>query len=151
MRVDFANDDEKDTHEDAIQMKEDSLAPDAASMAIDHVGDHTTKRSTNDVQKSEHGRPVTVLLKREFREVFVVVIAQDAVDRQLRAETAEVACRCHKGLESQNDICSFSESWLLDDLAFGSFDHLLDWYVGFIIGIVVRFLFLLFVNVGTRH
>lgn len=143
VRVYFADDDKEDARDDGIDMQHDLFAPHATGIAIREIADESTQRPGHNVEETKHGSPVSVFLQREFGEVLVIVIAQNAINGQLGAEGAEIACAGNKGLEGEENTCSFFECRFLNNLALGDLDHLLGTNLDFIIGIVVGFLFFL--------
>lgn len=124
--VQLSNDNEYHASHCAVDVQEDTLAPDVLGLPVDEVGKNTTERTENNVEKTEHGSPVALVLKAErFSEVLLVIPAEDGVDGKFGAEGAEVAGASDKSLHREAHFQDFAEGWLLDDLALGSLDHLL--------------------------
>jgi len=92
------DDDLEHTADDGQGVEPDLLAPDALGLAVDDISDNTTDGSEDDVEETEHGRPVSGALLAEVREVLEVVSTEDGVDRELGTESAEIAEGDHEGL-----------------------------------------------------
>ena len=133
MRVGGADGDVKRAGEDAQGVQPDLFAPDGARAAVEGVGEEAAGGAADDVEEAEHGGPVAGLGLVEFGvlELRLVVGAQDAVDRELGAEGAEVACRRDQGLEAEDYRHGVAEGWLLDHLAAGCVQHGLGAELGF--------------------
>lgn len=91
VRVHDADDDHEDAGDCAVDVQEHLLAPYAAGLAVGDVGDDAAEGTADDVEETEHGGPVARVLEGHGGEVRLVVGAEDAVDRELGAESAEVA------------------------------------------------------------
>lgn len=122
MAVRHTSDDHENTSECDICVQQDLLAP-KAERAVCIVRDKTTKRTENNVEKTEHGGPVARVLESEL-QVCGVVVSEDAVDTEFAAEGAEVADSEDESLRRENNGEGFLERRLLDDFAADRVEHL---------------------------
>ena len=91
VRVHEADDEHEATHDEGQRVHQHLLRPQrAARHAVHEVAADAAQRPENRVQESEHGCPATRAGLAERREVLGVVRPEEGVDRQLRAEGAEV-------------------------------------------------------------
>lgn len=127
------------TEDDSVGVKKNLLAPDGASAAEGVVSGETTERTADDVEKTEHGSPVTRFLETETiaLEVDTVPCTEDGVDGKLSTERAEVMNTSDPGLRGSSNVENFLASGLADNLALGGFVHLFGANLSFAI-LVVR-------------
>ena len=118
--VQHTDDDQKHAGDDLVSVQHDLLRPHAvARVAVGKVRDVPAERARDAVEQAEHGGPVAGDLERHPGEVVHVVVAQDAVDAEFRAEGAEVACGWDEGLEGEHRAEDALEGGLLDDFGCG--------------------------------
>jgi hypothetical protein len=103
----------------------DLLAPDRSSLLVQEIGNQSTTRTENNVQKTEHGGPATSASLTKLGEVLEVVRAEDGVDSELSTERAEVAEGEHESLDRKDHVHSFLEGGLDDNFTLGSLQHFL--------------------------
>lgn len=121
------------TSDDAECMQKDLLAPDLTRLGVEEIGHQASRRTTDDVQKTEHSSPATGTSLAEGLEVLKVVASEDGVDGQLGAEGAEVADRDNGGLWAEDNGHAFVEGGLDDYFTAGDGEHLLLAHGGFLI------------------
>jgi len=132
VRVDYTGDDHEHTGKSDVNVKEHLLAP-RSRHTVCVIGNNTTKRSEDDVEETEHGSPITRVLKTEL-EVAAVVVTENAVDGKLAAERAEVADTEDEGLRREDDRDGILEGRLLDDFATYGIEHLFLAHLSFVVG-----------------
>lgn len=89
---------------------------------VDVVADDASCWAEKNVEKPEHGGPLTRGGLGERGEAVHVVRAEDGVDCELAAEGAGVGQREHEALQGEEDADGLAEGGGLDDLGFGDLD-----------------------------
>lgn len=131
LRIRQADGNQEYAGEDGYAMDEKLLAP-YARPRVDEVAEHASQRAEDDVEETEHGRPVAAPTLLEGREVLDVVCAEDAVDGEFGAEGAEVSASLDERLRGQDDGEGFAEGGLDNDFTASRVEHLLFADLGFV-------------------
>ena len=132
MRVREAYGDQECTREDGEEVNEVFLPPNIG-LAVDEVGEHTAHGSEENIEKTEHGSPISGAGLAELREILNVVGTKDRVDGELGAEGAEVAAGRDHGLQGEDNGHGFLKGGLDDDFTSGSLEHGLLADLGFVV------------------
>lgn len=152
--IGLANGDKEGSADNTHKENPSLLGPQVlGEVAVDKVTHNASQRTSDDVQKTEHGGPSTRPGLAQVREVLQVVGAKVRVDGQLTAEGAEVGGSVEQSLQRENDVHAFPEGWLHDDFAASDVQHLTLGHVCFPIvrdwgG---RFLALFLIHPGGRR
>lgn len=131
LRVRQADRDQEHAGNNGHAMDEELLAPYARPL-IDQVAEHTSERTEDDVEKTEHRSPVAATTLFEGGEILDVVCAEDAVDGEFAAEGAEIGACLDEGLSGEDDGESLAEGGFDDDFAASGVEHLLFSDLGFV-------------------
>lgn len=131
VRVHDTSDDHEQTGKSNIDVEKDLLAP-RSRHSVYVIGGQTTQGAEDDVQESKQSSPVTRILKAKL-EVGAVVVSKDAVDRQLAAESAEVADTEDKCLRRKDNGKGIFEGWLLNNFSANGVEHLFLAHLSFVV------------------